>query len=151
MRATKALLTMAEDRAAQGLVAKADLENEAYLFSAALSELRTEVQMTARTDSIALRSMNSRLQREVDSLSQKMREEINSLKNDNQIDLNQRKEEASTDLSSMEQGILDIQNKFTINVGDLRAVLEANKWIQTRRAVGELHRIFPIPHPDVID
>lgn len=82
MRATKALLTMSEDNAARNLVAKADLENEAYLFSAALSELRTEVQMTARTDAIALRSLNSQLQREVDSLAQKLREDMNSLKNE---------------------------------------------------------------------
>lgn len=138
MRATKALLTAAEDDAARDLVAKTDLENEAYLFSAALSELRTEVQMTARTDGIALRSLNAQLQREVDSLSQKMREDMNSLKNDNQLDLNNRKEEASTDINAIEQKILDLNSKFILLVGDTRAALEANKWIQTRRSICEL-------------
>ena len=137
MRATKALLTMAEDGAGADLVAKADLENEAYLFSAALAELRTEVQMTARTDAIALRSLNSQLQREVDSLSQKLREDINTLKNDNQLDLNNRKEEASSDISNLEQKIFDINSKFTLLMGDFRAALEANKWIQTRRSIGK--------------
>ena len=136
MRATKALLTLAEDRAGRDLVAKADLENEAYLFSAALAELRTEVQMTSRTDSIALRSLNSQLQREVDSLSQKMREDMNSLKNDNQLDLNTRKEEGSQDISLMEQRILELNSKFTLLLGDTRAALEANKWVQTRRSIG---------------
>ena len=137
MRATKALLTVAEEEAARDLVAKTDLENEAYLFSAALSELRTEVQMTARTDGIALRSLNAQLQREVDSLSQKMREDMNSLKNDNQLDLNNRKEEASTDINTIEQRILDLNSKFILLVGDTRAALEANKWIQTRRSIGK--------------
>ena len=128
---------MTEDRAGRDLVAKGDLENEAYLFSAALAELRTEVQMTARTDGIALRSLNSQLQREVDSLAQKMREDMNSLKNDNQLDLNTRKEEGSQDISAMEQKILDLNSKFTLLLGDTRAALETNKWIQTRRSISK--------------
>lgn len=139
MRSTKALLTMVEDKAGQSLVAKTDLENEAYLFSAALSELRTEVQMTARTDGIALRSLGSQVQREVDSLAQKMREDMNALKNDNQLDLNNRKEEASTDINALEQRILDLNSKFTLLIGDTRAALETNKWIQTRRSIGTPH------------
>ena len=145
MRATKALLTVAEEDAARDLVAKTDLENEAYLFSAALSELRTEVQMTARTDGIALRSLNAQLQREVDSLSQKMREDMNSLKNDNQLDLNNRKEEASTDINTIEQRIMDTNSKFILLVGDTRAALEANKWIQTRRSIGKAQNFALMP------
>lgn len=137
MRATKALIIRAEDRAARELVPKADLENEAYLFNAALSELKTEIQMKARTDSIALRSSNNQLQREVDSLAQKMREDMNSLKNDNQLDFNNRKEEASADISSLEQKILDMNQAFALRVGDTRALLESNKWVQTRRSISE--------------
>jgi len=55
---------------------------EAYLFSAALSELRTELQVKARNDAAALRSLTTLLQREVDSLNQKMREDINTLKHE---------------------------------------------------------------------
>lgn len=135
MRTTKALLIMAEEEASRDLVAKADVENEAYLFSAALSELRTEVQMTARTDAIALRSLGSQLQREVDSLGQKMREDMANLRNDNQLDLNNRKEEASADIAAVEQKILDLNNKFSLLVGDTKAALETSKWIQTRRSI----------------
>lgn len=142
MRATKAMLITAEDQSVRNLVAKTELENEAYLFSAALSELRTEIQMTARTDAIALRGLNSRLQREVDSLTQILREDINTLKHNNQIDLNNRKEEASTDISNIEQRILELNNKFLLNLGDTKAVLEANKWIQTRRSIGKATTLF---------
>ena len=55
---------------------------EAYLFSAALSELRTEVQVQARNDAISQQSANALLQREVDSLSQRMREDMQGLKNE---------------------------------------------------------------------
>lgn len=135
MRTAKALLVMAEEEASRDLVAKADVENEAYLFSAALSELRTEVQMTARTDGIALRSLASQLQREVDSLSQKMREDMANLRNENQLDLNNRKDEASADIAAIEQKILDLNNKFSLLVGDTKAALETSKWIQTRRSI----------------
>lgn len=58
------------------------LEQEAYLFSAALSELRTELQVRARSDAAALRSITTLLQREVDGLGQRMNEEINTLKHE---------------------------------------------------------------------
>lgn len=137
MKATKALLLLREQAAASSLVAKADVENEAYLFSAALSELRTEVQMTARTDAIALRSLGSQLQREVDALGQKMREDMNNLRNDNQLDLNNRKDEANADIAAIEQKILDLNSKFSLLMGDTRASLEASKWVQTRRSIGK--------------
>ena len=31
--------------------------------------------------------------------------------------------------------ILDLSNKFTVSLGDLRTDLEANKWLQTRRSL----------------
>lgn len=62
----------------------------------------------------------------------------------NQLDFNQRKEEASADLSAMEQRILDLNSKFSLMMGDCRAVLEANKWIQTRRAIGQSDSVLPL-------
>ena len=64
---------------------------------------------------------------------------MNALKNDNQLDLNNRKEEASTDINALEQRILDLNSKFTLLIGDTRAALETNKWIQTRRSIGMSH------------
>ncbi|GAA94279.1 uncharacterized protein L969DRAFT_55244 [Mixia osmundae IAM 14324] len=135
MRATRALLTMSEKQAAQNLVGRSDLENEAYLFSAALSELRTEVQVKARNDGISLRSMGNQVQRETDSLNQKLGEDIAGLKNEIQLDINARKEEASVDQKSLELKIIDLSNKFTVLLGDVRTDLEARKWLLTRRSI----------------
>ena len=82
MRATKSLLVYHETRAAHDLVGKPDLENEAYLFKAALGELQTEVMVQARNDTIALRSANGQLQREIDNMQQKLRVDVSSLKNE---------------------------------------------------------------------
>ncbi len=54
----------------------------AYLFAAALSELRTELSVRARNDGLALRSTSSLIRREVDALSQKLKEDIGTLKHE---------------------------------------------------------------------
>jgi len=81
MQGTKSLLMIEETRAANELVAKGEMENEAYLFRAALDELRTEVQVQARNDALALRSQTGGLQREVDSFNQKLREDMHDVRN----------------------------------------------------------------------
>lgn len=58
------------------------LSQAAYLFKAALSELRTELSVKARNDGIQLRSTASLIRREVDSLSQKLKEDIGTLKHE---------------------------------------------------------------------
>lgn len=82
MRATKYMLISEQERSLSNLVGKQDLENQAYLFKAALDELQTEVQVQCRNDSIALRSANGQLQREIDAFSQKLREDIHDIKNE---------------------------------------------------------------------
>lgn len=82
MRATKHLLISEEEHSLANLVGKQDLENQAYLFRAALDELQTEVQVQCRNDAIALRSANGQLQREIDAVTQKLREDIHDLKNE---------------------------------------------------------------------
>lgn len=80
MRVTKSLLMIEENRAANELVAKGEMENEAYLFRAALDELRTEVQVQARNDAMALRSQTGSLQRDIDAFNQKLREDMQSVR-----------------------------------------------------------------------
>lgn len=82
MRATKQMLISEQERSLSNLVGKQDLENQAYLFKAALDELQTEVQVQCRNDGIALRSANGQLQREIDAFSQKLREDIHDIKNE---------------------------------------------------------------------
>lgn len=115
----------------------ADRWQEAYLFSAALSELRTEVQVQARNDAIAQQSANALLQREVDSLSQRMREDMQGLKNECvcavkafligisiQLDINNRKDETAADLKALELKISELSGKFTSLLGDVRTEVE---------------------------
>ncbi|KAE8233488.1 hypothetical protein CF326_g1473 [Tilletia indica] len=64
--------------------------------------LRTEMQVRARNDGTALRSMATLLQREVDALDLKMREEISMLKHDIQIEMNSRKAELKEQQNSFD-------------------------------------------------
>lgn len=54
----------------------------AYLFNAALSELRTELSVQTRNDGLALKSMAVAIRREVEQLEQKMKEDIQTLKHE---------------------------------------------------------------------
>lgn len=135
MVATKELIVQ-RSRGARGLLLhKEDTENAAYLFKAALSELRTELSVKARNDGIALRSTASLIRREVDSLSQKLKEDIGTLKHDIEMDMNNRKAENRSDQKGYDIAIEEINNKFTISLGDLKTEIEQAKWDATRRAI----------------
>jgi len=102
MRATRALLVDRIGRVRrEGLTVK-DLDNvglhccygwhscanptalfqQAYLFRAALSELRAEMTMSTKNDSAAIRAATAALRREVDRLDVKMKEDIGNLKHE---------------------------------------------------------------------
>lgn len=55
---------------------------QAYLFRAALSELRAEITMMTKNDSAAIRTSTAALRREVDRLDIKMKEDIGTLKHE---------------------------------------------------------------------
>lgn len=55
---------------------------QAYLFRAALSELRTEIGVLTRNETAAMRSATSALRREVDALDGRMKEGIAQLKHE---------------------------------------------------------------------
>jgi hypothetical protein len=128
---------------------------EAYLFSAALNELKTGSQVKSRNDSITLKSLTASLQRESDSVEQKMKEDMQRLQSDIQLEMNARKEETGTELQGLEMKIMvrrnqshpfgaqkfadvvifveqDLNSKFTILLGEVRTEIEATKWISTR-------------------
>jgi hypothetical protein len=82
MRSVRLLLLTRSTRAQSDLLHKEDVENAAYLFKAALSELRTELNVRARNDGLALRSATNLIRREVDALDQRMKEEVGGLKHE---------------------------------------------------------------------
>ncbi|POW23365.1 hypothetical protein PSHT_00282 [Puccinia striiformis] len=112
-----------------GIVSKSYAEGQAYLYNAALGELRTEVQVKARNDGIVLKSASNSVQREIDNLKQKLSEDISALKNELQLDFNHRKEEANDDQKKLELSIQEL------NISEVRTEIETRKWVTTRRCV----------------
>lgn len=51
------------------------------------------------------------------------------------MDMNNRKAENRSDQKSLDIDIEEINNKFTISLGDLRTEIESAKWDATRRAI----------------
>jgi hypothetical protein len=82
MKGIRTLLASNLDVAQSGLVSKADVENETYLFRAACSELGAEVHNNRRVADEQLRQQRTLLQHEVDNLAQRLNQELLTL-NDN--------------------------------------------------------------------
>ncbi|KAF8913837.1 hypothetical protein CPB84DRAFT_1757678, partial [Gymnopilus junonius] len=135
MRATRALLVDRIGRVRrEGLTVK-DLDNQAYLFRAALSELRAEMTMATKNDSAAIRAATAALRREVDRLDVKMKEDIGNLKHEIQMELDSRKNEAKADFKQQDIKIEEVLNKAIVNISDLRTDVEEIKWDNMRKAV----------------
>ncbi|KAJ7507727.1 hypothetical protein B0H11DRAFT_139138 [Mycena galericulata] len=135
MRATRALLVDRVGRVRrEGLTVK-DLDNQAYLFRAALAELRAEITMSTNNDSAAMRTATAALRREVDRLDIKMKEDIATLKHEIQMELDSRKNEAKSDFKQQDIAIEELLNKAVVSISDLRTDVEEIKWDNMRRAV----------------
>ncbi|BGP24669.1 hypothetical protein JCM10295v2_003587 [Rhodotorula toruloides] len=148
MKLTKGLLVREEERAQREILNKQDLENESYLFTAALAELKAGSQVKSRNDGITLRSLTAILQRETDGLDQKLKEDMRRLASDIQrsavlieafdhvqLDMNNRKEETGQELQALDKKVMDLNSKFTMLLGEVRTEAEATRWISTRRAI----------------
>jgi hypothetical protein len=110
------------------MLTTSDLENESYLFKAALTELRTEIQVMRRNDTQILQSEASQITREVDALAQRLREDIGNMKSEISLDMNNRKNDVREEQKAIDMRIQEINNKFTISLGDVRTDLEAVRW-----------------------
>ncbi|KAJ2899006.1 hypothetical protein GGI21_004828, partial [Coemansia aciculifera] len=62
------------------MLSRSDLENDAYLFRAALQELRMEMQMTRKNDQSILESQAAAVHREIESLAQRTNDQIANLR-----------------------------------------------------------------------
>lgn len=145
MDLTRSLLQQRGAELTEQHINRSDLDNQLYLFSSALAELRTEVRVRARNDGTALRSLSSLLQREIDGLTQKLQADVEQLKHDIQVDMNNRKTEVQEEHNNLEQEIQDLNNRFTIFVSDLRTEIEQSiKWDATRRALALVFGIVAI-------
>jgi len=145
MDLTRALLRHHGETLMNENINRSDLHNQLYLFSSALSELRTEVRVRARNDAAALRSITLLLEREIDGLNQKLQSDIEQLKHDIQVEMNSRKTEVQEESNNLEQEIQDLNNRFTIFLSDLKTEIEQRiKWDATRRALALVFGIVAI-------
>ncbi|KAF8351525.1 hypothetical protein F5887DRAFT_861026, partial [Amanita rubescens] len=135
MRATRALLI---DRIGkvrrEGLTTK-DLENQAYLFRAALSELRGEITTSIKNNSSNISTATNTIRRDVERLNVKMKEDIDTMKHEVQMELDSRKSEAKSELKSKDITIEELLNKSVVTISDLRTDVEEVKWENMRRTV----------------
>ncbi|KIM90722.1 hypothetical protein PILCRDRAFT_94449 [Piloderma croceum F 1598] len=135
MRATRALLVDRAGRVRREGLAVKDLDNQAYLFRAALSELRAEVTVRTRNESAAIRTATTALRRDVDRVDVKMKEDLATLKHEIQMELDSRKNESRTDMKKQDIVIEELMNKAIIELGDLRTEMESIKWDNMRKSV----------------
>ncbi|KAG9008938.1 hypothetical protein FRB94_005504 [Tulasnella sp. JGI-2019a] len=135
MKATRGLLVDRIRNTYNDVVQVKDFDNGAYLFRAALSELRTELTMRTRKETATLRTALTALRKETDILDAKMKEDIASLKHDIQMDMNNRKAEAKADAKLAELAMEDLHHRTIVRIGDLRTDIEQAKWNNTRRGV----------------
>lgn len=145
MDITRALLREDGKRLLNEHINRSDVDNQLYLFSSALAELRTEVRVRARNDAAALRSITLLLEREIDGLTQKLQSDIEQLKHDIQVEMNSRKTEVQEESNNLEQDIQDLNNRFMIFLSDLKTEIEQSiKWDATRRALALVFGIVAI-------
>ncbi|KAF9153889.1 Succinate--CoA ligase [GDP-forming] subunit beta, mitochondrial [Linnemannia schmuckeri] len=135
MRSIKALLGGHTNKIRKNILTTGDLENESYLFKAALTELRTELQILRKNDAAALAIRSEIISREIDSLNQKLREDIANLKNDIAIDMNSRKSDVREEQKALEIRIQSMSNHYMAQLGDMRTKMEAAKWETTRKGM----------------
>ncbi|KAJ3785102.1 hypothetical protein GGU10DRAFT_269975 [Lentinula aff. detonsa] len=138
MRATRALLVDRIGKVRREGLTHKDLDNQAYLFRAALSELRSEITLNTKNDSATVQSATTALRREVDRLDVKMKEDIATLKHEVQIELDNRKNEVKDEFTRKDIAIEELLNKSIVSISDLRTDVEEVKWDNMRRAVGGL-------------
>ena len=105
MKAVRGILGDNMDLARRGLVSKSDVENETYLFQAACSELRTEVQNSRQSEMEKLRTQRAQLQHEVEILGQRMTQDISNMKDELKGMFDDRKMAARMEQRAMESKV----------------------------------------------
>lgn len=138
MDSIRALLVNGTEVGKVELLSKAELENQTYLFRAAMAELRNEVVSMRKAASQQLALDAAQLQRNLERLDQKMREDTQTMRTEVEMDVEMRKSQARSEGKDIELRIQELDNKFTVRLGDLRTATEKYKWETTRRLLAGL-------------
>ncbi|AEO69140.1 2a34c401-4395-4853-8e1a-4bd030fef276 [Thermothielavioides terrestris] len=136
MKAIRTLLASHLDVAQAGLVSKADMENESYLFRAACSELSAEVRNNRRVADEQLRQQRTLLQHEVDILAQRLNQELLTLNDSVRGMFNDRRMAVREEQKAVESRIQQINYKISVTLNsDAKSDIEALRWVLIRRSV----------------
>lgn len=135
MRSTRAMLIDKIGHCRRQGLGKKDMENQAYLFKAALTELRNDTAMRIRNETAGINTSLAASRRELDSLSGRMKEQLDTLRHENQMEVDNRKNEARTDLKKQALLIENVTSKAMIQLGDLRTEMERTRWTNMYRSI----------------
>ncbi|KAJ2494308.1 hypothetical protein IWW47_004695, partial [Coemansia sp. RSA 2052] len=117
------------------MLTRSDLDNDAYLFRAALQELRMEMQMTRKNDQSILESQAAAISREIESLAQRTNDQIANLRSDIEIEMNNHKHETSHELKGMDMELHELATKYQMLMGEMKTDIEAIKLGSIRRGL----------------
>ncbi|KAJ2777374.1 hypothetical protein GGI15_004528 [Coemansia interrupta] len=123
------------ERIGDSMLTKSDLENDAYLFRAALQELRTETQMIRKNDQSLLESQAAAISRDIDSLAQKINDEVANLRSDIEIELNNHKHDTNHEMKSLDMELHELASKYQVVMGEMKTDIEAVKLESIRRGL----------------
>jgi hypothetical protein len=136
MKAIRTLLAENLEIAQSSLISKSDVENETYLFTAACSELSTEIKNNRRLEEEQLRQQRTHLQHEVDILNQSLNQEVHALNDNVRGSFNDRKMAVREEQKVVESAVQQINYKISIVLSsDAKSEIEAVRWILIRRSV----------------
>lgn len=136
MKSMRLLLGDNLDKASQALVSKSDVENETYLFSAACSELRTEVFARRTALHEKMRMERDQLQHEVDILEQRLGQDTAGMKDELRGMFDDRKMAVRNEQRYMESKVQELNYKITVNLqSDSKSDVEGVRWVLTRRVI----------------
>ncbi|KAI0254268.1 hypothetical protein BJV78DRAFT_1077513, partial [Lactifluus subvellereus] len=138
MRATRALLVDRIGKVKRDGLTYKDLDNQAYLFRAALSEMRAEMTTRTRAETAAIRAQSAAFRREVDAHSARLKEGLDGLKHEIQMDVDNRKNEEKGASKRVDLEIEALLSKSLVTLYDLRSDVEEVKWDNMRKSVATL-------------
>ncbi|KAG5436961.1 hypothetical protein PCANB_001371 [Pneumocystis canis] len=141
MRSIHALLINNLETAKTKFISRSNLENETHLFHASQSELKTEIQSMRKNETATLHAETLALRKQLETFEQTLKEDLMTLKNDVAIDINDRKSSNKAEEKNIEIKIQELNNKFTIILGEIRAMLEKNKWDAAKYAMSKQRSI----------
>ena len=135
MKAVRLMLAINLDVAKDGLVSKSDTENEAYLFRAACSELRTTLQTARHSEMLKQRSHRGGLQHESDLLNQKVTQDLMTMREDLKGMFNDRKLGLEEEKRNVDGKIQELNYMITTSLtSEAKSEVEGLRWVLTRRA-----------------